>query len=294
MRRMCHTRRLRSYSALVASMAFSVWSFASVLPPSAHSVGLPLGLATGSKEAQIALDGTQWAVLASASTPVFDGTVLRTGNGAISTLLKDGTQLELLPHTVVETLGSRGAPVIRIAVGRVLFRLPASSAMVLVTPGVRYHAAAKNESKGQSVIKVAAPISKHSPSDQLGEITVTREGGSRVKLVQGEIIARPLNDPGIQIVKTGQSASIPPAGVTDPSFKTLLAQALPGETPTQPLPDETLTVVPTAGDGGPTLAAGGGLSGVTLGWMASLIAIAGGGVAAATITSERPASPSVP
>jgi hypothetical protein len=41
------------------------------------------------------------------------------------------------------------------------------------------------------------------------------------------MLAKPLSDPGVHIVKTGQSVYIPQIGKSDPSFKALLAQALP-------------------------------------------------------------------
>jgi hypothetical protein len=197
------------------------------MPVGAQAIELPLGLAAGSREAQIALDGKQWAALTSSSNPVFDGTIIRTGNGVAAASLKDGTQLELQPRSVVGISGSRTAPVVKIAVGRVLFRLPASSKIVLVTPSVRYQSATHGMPKTSAPIRVAA--SNALSSDLLGEIVVNQQGGSRIGLQQGEILASPVNDPGLHIVKAGQSVYIPQLGAHDPSFKALLVQALPGE-----------------------------------------------------------------
>lgn len=223
----CHPL-VRTFCAFTTLLSFWIWSLASVMPVGAQAIELPLGLAAGSREAQIALDGKQWAALTSSSNPVFDGTVIRTGNGVAAALLKDGTQLELQPRSVVGISGSRTAPVVKIAIGRVLFRLPASSKTVLVTPSVRYQSATHGMPKTSAPIRVAA--SNALSSDLLGEIVVNQQGGSRIGLQQGEILARPVNDPGLHIVKAGQSVAIPQLGASDPSFRALLlAQALPGE-----------------------------------------------------------------
>ncbi|HLC21342.1 MAG TPA: hypothetical protein VJM10_04445 [Candidatus Methylomirabilis sp.] len=222
----CHPL-LRTFCAFTTLLSFWIWSLASVMPVGAQAIELPLGLAAGSREAQIALDGKQWAALTSSSNPVFDGTVIRTGNGVAAALLKDGTQLELQPRSVVGISGSRTAPVVKIAVGRVLFRLPASSKIVLVTPNVRYQTATHGMPKTSAPIRVAA--SNALSSDLLGEIVVNQQGGSRIGLQQGEILARSVNEPSLHIVKAGQSVSIPQVGASDPSFRALLAQALPGE-----------------------------------------------------------------
>lgn len=242
----CHKRSRRAYTALITLVTFSAWSLASVVPFSADAAGVMVGISTGSKEAQIAPDGKQWAALSGASTPVFDGTMLRTGNGAISVLVRDGTQLEVLPRSVIAISGSRNAPVIKIAVGRVLFRLPSSSATALATPSVRYQVSPAVAARSQRVIKAAATAAPRGSSDHLGEVAVTQRGGSLVHLFQGEIIAKPLNNTGLHIVKTGQTASLPPAGSTDPSFKILLAQALPGETepPTPAGPADSVPPLP--------------------------------------------------
>ena len=232
MRGIRHDRSLRMCSTLAALLFFSIWSTASVVPLSAQTTALPLGLAAGAKEAQITLDGKHWATLASSSSPIYDGTTIRTGNGIASALLKDGTQLEIQPRSLIGISGSRSAPVVKIAVGLVLFRLPASSATVLVTPGVRYEVAAGGPAKSPAVTRVGA-ATPHS-SDQVGEILVTRRGGSRIGLRQGEMRARPASDPGLYVIKTGQSLYIPLVDASDPSFKALLAQALPAEDDSQP------------------------------------------------------------
>ena len=224
-------RFLRMCSTLAALLSFSIWSTASVVPLSAQAAALPLGLAAGAKEAQITLDGKHWATLASSSSPIYDGTTIRTGNGIASALLKDGTQLEVQPRSVIEISGSRTAPVVKIALGRVLFRLPASSTTVLVTPGVRYHSPTTVAAKSPTVTRVGG-VNPHS-SDQVGEIFVTGRGGSRIGLRQGEMQAKPVNDPGL-IVKTGQSVYIPLVDAGDPSLKALLTQALPEEAASRP------------------------------------------------------------
>jgi len=212
-------------SALATLLALFIWAILPALPVSARSANLPLGVATGSKEAQIARDGKRWGALTSASSPAYEGTVLRTGNGAAALLLHDGTQLELHPRSVIGLSGSRTAPMVKIALGRVLFRLAAASPAVLAAPSVRYHPAANGTRKNPTPIRVAA-ISA-SASDRVGEIIVSRKGGSHIGLQQGEMLARRVNDPGLLIVKAGHSAYTPKAGATDPSFRALLAQALP-------------------------------------------------------------------
>lgn len=227
MRATCHDRSFMTRSTYLTLSAFLIWSMVSVVPPTALAAELPLGLATGSKEAHIAVDGKQWASLPGSSNPVYEGTMIRTGKGAASVVLKDGTQLELQPRTLIGLSGSRTAPVVKIAVGRVLFRLPASSRTALVTPTVRYQTKAGNLEEGAPLVRVKA--SAPSLEEPVGEIAVNPHGGARIGLQQGEILAKSVSDPGLHLVKAGQSVYIPQIGAPDPSFSPMLAQALPGE-----------------------------------------------------------------
>jgi hypothetical protein len=199
---------------------------AAVVPSTARAAELPMGLATGSKEAYMAIDGKQWASLPGSSNPVYEGTMIRTGKGTASVLLKDGTQLEFQPRTVVGLSGSRTAPVVKIAVGGVFFRVPVTSQAALVTPSVRYQTTASNQQKGgAAIVRVAA--SMPSSTDLVGEIVVNPRGGSRLGLQKGEMLANSASDPGLHIIKAGQGVYIPHVGPFDPSFSVLLAQALP-------------------------------------------------------------------
>jgi hypothetical protein len=225
MRSLRKSRSFRACGAFTTLVAFLIWSTGSGTPLFAQSLELPLGLATGSKEAHITLDGKQWTTLGHSSNPVYEGTVIRTGDGVASALLKDGTQLELQPRSVIEISGSRTAPVVKIAVGQVLFRTPPPSQTVLVTPSVRYRALPSDPVKGPAVTRVGAATPNS--FDRMGEVIVNLRGGSRLGMRQGEMLAKPLNDPGLHIIKTGQSVYIPQVGESDPSFTALLAQALP-------------------------------------------------------------------
>ena len=49
-------------------------------PLGAQPLELPLGLATGSNDAQISLDGKKWDTLTAVSSLVFDKTMIRTGS----------------------------------------------------------------------------------------------------------------------------------------------------------------------------------------------------------------------
>ncbi|MDE2058418.1 MAG: hypothetical protein KGL31_07165 [candidate division NC10 bacterium] len=227
MRMTCHERLFRSRCTYTTLAAFLTWSMAAVVPPTARAVEPPLGTATGSKEAQITTDGKQWITLSASSNPLYEGGMIRTAKGTASILLKDGTQLELQSQTVVGLSGSRTAPVVKIAVGQVLFRLPSSSRGAFVTPTVRYQAEGGNMGNRPDVLQ--AKVSTLSVADPVGEITVNPQGGSRIGLQQGEMFAKSVNDPGLHIVKAGQSVYIPHIGPSDPSFGVLLAQVLPGE-----------------------------------------------------------------
>ncbi len=220
-----HDRSFLIHCTYTTLAAFLAWSMAAAVPSTVRAAELPLGLATGSKEAHMATDGKQWTSLPGSSSPVYEGTMIRTGKGTASLLLKDGTQLELQPRTVVGLSGSRTAPVVKIAVGRVFFRVPVTSQTALVTPSVRYQATASNQQEGAAIVRAAAsaPLS----TDLVGEIVVNPRGGSRVGLQKGEMLANSVSDPGLHIIKTGQSVYIPKVGPSDPSFGIMLAQAPP-------------------------------------------------------------------
>jgi hypothetical protein len=176
----------------------------------------------------MAVDGTQWATLPASSNPIYEGTMIRTGQGTASVLLKDGTQFELQPRTLVGLSGSRTAPVVKIAVGQVLFRVSTSSRATFVTPTVRYQTENGNM-MGDRPTALKAKASTLSAADPVGEITVNRQGGSRIGLQQGEMLAKSMSDPGLHIVKAGQSVYLPLVGAPEPGFDVMLAQALPDE-----------------------------------------------------------------
>lgn len=227
MRATCHDRIFLTRCTYATMASFLVWSMAAITPPVVRAAESPLGVANGAKEAQMAVDGKQWAPLSSSSNPVYEGTMLRTGKGTASVLLKDGTQLELQPGTVIGLSGSRTAPIIKIAVGQVLFRIPISSRAAFETPTVRYQTVNGNMGDRSAILKAKAPTL--SVADPVGKFVVNRQGGSRIGLERGEIVAKSVSDPGLHIVKAGQSVYIPQVGALDPGFGVMLTQALPDE-----------------------------------------------------------------
>lgn len=160
-----------------------VWSMAVIAPPVASATEPPLGLATGSKDVQTTVNGKQWATLPNSSTPTHEGTLIRTGKGMASVLLKDGTQLELQQRTLVELSGLQTAPIVKIAVGQVLFRVPMSSHATFVTPSVHYQTENGNTGDRPAVVKAKATTA--SVADSVGTIVVNLRGGSRLDLQQG-------------------------------------------------------------------------------------------------------------
>ncbi|MBZ0168769.1 FecR protein [Candidatus Methylomirabilis lanthanidiphila] len=226
MRANCHNRLVLTRSAYATLASFLFWTMAAFVPPTARAAEPTLGLATGSQEAQVTTDGQRWTTLPSSSNPLYEGTMLRTGKGTASVMLKDGTQMELQPHTLVGLAGSRTAPVVKVAVGQVLFRVPSSSRAALVTPSVRYQTDNGNTGDRPTILK--AKSSTLSTTDSVGTIVVNSRGGSRLSLQQGEILARSAGNPGLHIVKAGQSVYIPQVGAPDHNFGVMLAQALPG------------------------------------------------------------------
>ncbi|NJD67532.1 MAG: hypothetical protein C3F12_09670 [Candidatus Methylomirabilota bacterium] len=227
MRTTCHNRLFLTRPAQVTLISFLAWNLAAVIPPSARAAEPTLGLATGLQDAQVAIDGRQWTTLPASSSPIYGGTMLRSGKGTASLLLKDGTQLELRPQTLIGLAGSRTAPVVKIAVGQVLFRIPNSSGSVFITPSVRYQTEPGSAGNRPAVLK--ANSTTLSTSDSVGTIVVNARGGSRLSLEQGGMLARSANDPGIHVVKAGQSVYIPQVGAPDHDFGVLLAQAIPGD-----------------------------------------------------------------
>jgi hypothetical protein len=238
MRVNCRNRVLLTRCTYTMLVSFFVSSMTAFAPPAARAADSPLGLATGSKEAQMAVDGNRWAALPASSSPLYDGTMIRTGKGAASVLLNDGAQLELQPGTLIRVSGSRTAPVVKIAVGQVFFRVPTSSRAAFVTPSVRYQTETGNTEDHPTVLKAKAATS--SSADSVGTIVVNPRGGSRLRVQQGEMLAKSVSDPGLHIVKAGHSVYIPNAGSSDQSFGLMLAQALPGNP--SGLPDGAIPV----------------------------------------------------
>jgi hypothetical protein len=275
-------RRVRSFSASATLVAFSAWLTGLSGLSSAQPLQLPLGLATGSGEGEISDDGTQWATLTPVSIPVFASTIIRTGKGLAWVPLHDGIQqLELHECGVVGVYGSRATTAVKIAVGRVLFRLPVSSETVLATPTVQFQVTSSTAVKRSAILKVGA-VSPNS-ADRVGWITVDLQGNSRIELLQGKIIARPVNGGGSQAVEAGQTADFRAKNgkEADPDFKTLrdkkssCVPALPAWVAAIPV------AVGTAGISGLTAGAvGAGVAGVA-------------GVVAAVSTGGEPSPPPI-
>src|SRR5574337_1291477 len=156
MRATCHDRLFVAPWLYAILARFPVWFIAAIGAPAVRAAEPPLGLATGAKEAQIATDGKHWAALSASSNPVYDGTMMRTGKGTASVLLKDGTQLELRARTLIAVSGSRTAPVVKIAVGQAFFRVPRSSQVAFVTPTVRYQTEDGNMGSRPAILKAKA------------------------------------------------------------------------------------------------------------------------------------------
>ena len=271
MQLICRDRFFQSWSLPTTLVGLLMWLMVSSTPLVAQPLDLPLGLATGSEQAYIALHDNQWATLTASSSPVYDGTMIRTGKGLASALLKDGTQLELQPQSLIRISGSRTAAVARIAVGWVLFRLPSSSRIVLLTPSAQYQASDGAVPTSSSGVRAAAV--NLTTSDRVGEIVVSSQGGSRIGLIHGEMLARPANDPGMRTVKVGENVYIPRIVAADSNFRTMLAQIPPGE---------------PAGEVG-TAGAGPVLGGVAGSWFGPAVTLTlfGGGVAAAMSIPQR-------
>ncbi len=221
-----------SYSVFVTLVAISALSTALGGLSSAQPFQLPMGLATGSGEGEISDDGTRWAKLTPVSTPVFASTMIRTGQGLAWVSLNDwNQQAELHECGVVGIYGPKGsrvARVVKIAIGRVLFRLPVSSETVLATPTVQFHITPGSAAERSAIRRVGA-LPPPQSSDRVGWITVELEGNSRIELLQGRMVARPVNGGSTQIVEPGQTAEFPAKGKgreADPDFKTLREKAL--------------------------------------------------------------------
>ena len=220
-------RRFWSFSALITLVAFSAWSTALSGLSSAQPFQLPLGLATGSGEAEISDDGKQWAKLTPVSTPVFPSTMIRTGKGLAWISLHDTNhQVELHECGVVGIYGSKGsriAKAVKIAVGRVLFRFPISPETVLATPPVQFQITGAGTAELSAIRRVGA-VPPPASSDRVGWISVESQGSSRIELLQGRMLAKPSNGGNTQIVEPGQTAEFPvkeKGKEADPDFKTL-------------------------------------------------------------------------
>jgi hypothetical protein len=226
-----------------------LWWLASVGPLSAQPLELPLGLATGTGESDLSEDGRKWTTLTPVSRLILDETMIRTGNGLAWAPLHDATQFELHQCGVVGVYGSRPATVVKIAVGRVLFRLPAISGTVLATPNVRFQVLGESAGKTGGVVRVGAVAP--SSSDRIGWIIVDggensnnklgnskpgQQGNSnseqprwktRIEMLQGSLLATPANGRGPQLIEAGQTVDfLENPRDPDPDFKTLLDQRL--------------------------------------------------------------------
>jgi len=116
---------------------------------------------------------------------------------------------------------TRPATVVKIAVGRVLFRLPAISGTVLATPNVRFQVLGESAGKTGGVVRVGAVAP--SSSDRIGWIIVDGGGNSnseqprwktRIEMLQGSLLATPANGRAPSRCRRGARRTCAPAATT--------------------------------------------------------------------------------
>ncbi|HWP35469.1 MAG TPA: hypothetical protein VNM66_07725 [Thermodesulfobacteriota bacterium] len=98
-----------------------------------------LGTARGVRAAELSLDGGKsWLPLGKVSLPVLEGARLRTVNGGVLLDLADGSRINVLPFSALRVQQAGGALEVFLLYGRLIFRLPSATQVVIATPTARF------------------------------------------------------------------------------------------------------------------------------------------------------------
>ncbi|HEX7126754.1 MAG TPA: hypothetical protein VF406_13435 [Thermodesulfobacteriota bacterium] len=103
-------------------------------PITAWSAPASLGTARGVRAAEISIDsGARWLALTGRSLPVLDGARIRSTSGAAMLELADGSRVNVLPYSAVRVREAADGLEIALEYGRLTFRLPEATRVVITT-----------------------------------------------------------------------------------------------------------------------------------------------------------------
>jgi hypothetical protein len=177
-----------------------------VYTPFVFSMDTPvaiLGDAVGSGSAEMKTAFDRWVSIANKSYPIVDGSNLRSGEGRMSVVIRDGVKMEVGKNSDIIVNGSRGNYTIHLLSGGIGFFVPQGIAFSVATP--------------TSIIKVQAKASN------VQRVTFisgdTTEGlviydGKRTKVisVDGTLMVEDITGKGMQMLTSGNSIYVDEMG----------------------------------------------------------------------------------
>jgi hypothetical protein len=187
------TRTLARHGALSGFIVLALLTAAD-----AWSAAPSLGTARGIRSAAFSFDGgNRWLALGGLSLPVLGGARIRSGNGAVSLDLTDGSRINLLPFSELHVAQTVGAVGIILEHGRMTFRLPPTTRVAIETPAARLEP-----------VRTAAMV---------GELFAGQTTG--LKLTHGTLELRDLSGGAPALVTSREPAFVPtPPAMKGPLF----------------------------------------------------------------------------
>ncbi|MGD1076324.1 MAG: FecR domain-containing protein [Thermodesulfovibrionales bacterium] len=185
-----------------------------------------LGDLAGSGKAEMkVLD--RWVSVTDKTFPLVDGASLRSGDGRMSIILRDGARMEIGENSACEISGSKGDYSVRLRTGNVGFTVPkgisfavaTSKSQILARPAemlqkVKY----ENEGTVQGVISYDGKGTK--VTSVSGTLVVKNAGGSETEMVTtGKAVYIADNESGKSATPASSSGGTNP-GATDPAAAT--------------------------------------------------------------------------
>lgn len=166
------TRRRRCWHGIL--VAVLVLALAAPFP--GWSAASSLGSARGIRGIDLSWDGGEgWLPLGGRSLPILEGTEIKSTTGGARLEFADGSQVNPAPFTRLAVREVRGTVEVSLLYGRVTFRLPARSRVVIRTPTARL------EPGGTALAT--------------GELFVAADGTLGLQMAQGTLEVRDLRRP---------------------------------------------------------------------------------------------------
>ncbi|MCL5023282.1 MAG: FecR family protein [Nitrospirae bacterium] len=210
---MTHKRRYRGIIAVFAGIVLLFGQLAFAMEPSVAILGDIVG--KGSTEMRTAFG--KWISVSGRAYPLIDGANLRSAEGSMSSIFRDGARIEIGRNSEIIVAGAKGNYTVDLKKGKIAFSIPEGVRFSVITP----------TSSVQTGLESNMIRTVNTASRDFTRGTVGYDGkGTTVTVLSGTLMVRDAKGAGIRKVAAGNSLYV--AGA-DTGYRPEPAQLLPTE-----------------------------------------------------------------